>query len=51
MATTRMRLQVKDYVDDPLNLVGKIRTRTSNELLKVPGPRLHRHCDTQMTLH
>ena len=31
-------LQVKDYVEDPLNLVGKIRTRTSNELLKVPAP-------------
>lgn len=50
-ACTCSVLQVKDYVEDPLNLVGKIRTRTSNELLKVPGPRLHKHCNTQMTLH
>lgn len=28
-------LQVRDYVSDPLNFVGKIRSRTGNELLKV----------------
>jgi len=26
--------QVKDYIEDPLNFVGKMRARTSNELLK-----------------
>lgn len=26
---------MKDYVEDPLNIVGKLRARTSNELLKV----------------
>lgn len=30
-----MVLQVQDYVSDPLNFVGKIRSRTGNELLKV----------------
>lgn len=28
-------LQVQDYISDPLNFVGKIRSRTGNELLKV----------------
>ena len=28
-------VQVKDYKEDPLNFVGKVRARTGNELLKV----------------
>ena len=28
-------MQVKDYKEDPLNFVGKVRARTGNELLKV----------------
>ena len=41
-------LQVKDYKEDPLNFVGKVRARTGNELLKV----LHQHatsCVAQTT--
>ena len=35
-------LVVQQYLGDPLNMVGKVRARTSNELLKV---RLHAlHC-------
>ena len=32
---TNPLLQVKDYVEDPLNFVGKVRARTGNEILKV----------------
>ena len=35
------RVQVKDYKEDPLNFVGKMRARTSNELLKVPPILMH----------
>lgn len=35
-----MALQVQDYVSDPLNFVGKLRSRTGNELLKVSFPRM-----------
>lgn len=42
---------MKEYVEDPLILVGKVRARTSNELLKVGCPfaflsRLHLRCNT-----
>ena len=41
-------MQVKDYKEDPLNFVGKVRARTGNELLKV----LHRvpRAQSQSTL-
>ena len=39
--------QVKDYKEDPLNFVGKVRARTGNELLKVLPPAWAATCVTR----